>query len=54
MKKKYSPVRDVMNFLNIKDSEWLVSLTFNISETISHAIKKINKGYYSYFQGPYR
>ena len=40
LKKKYSPARDVMDFLNIQDGEWLVSLSFNISET-KHVIKMI-------------
>ena len=37
---KYSPAHYVMDFLNIQDGEWLVSLSFNISET-KHVIKKL-------------
>ena len=36
----YSPARDVMDFLNIQDGGWLVSLSFNISET-KHVIKTL-------------
>ena len=39
-KKKYFPARDVMDYLNIQDGGWLVSLSFNISET-KYVIKKL-------------
>ena len=39
-KKSILPGCDVINFLNIQDDEWLVSLSFNISK-IKHVIKKL-------------
>ena len=38
-RKNIPPARDVMDFLNIQDGEWLASLSFNILEA-KHVIKK--------------